>query len=124
MSRVFPFVLDTFHIFAEVTKKKTMSQQECIQGFSNYIFWDVDRNSIDLTLNAPYVVQRVLEYGQIDDWRLLKNYYGLDSIVAVCKGLRTLEPKALAFISAISNTPIEQFRCYTTRQSLPEHCRF
>ena len=25
-----------------------MSKKECIQGFSDYIFWDVDRSSIDL----------------------------------------------------------------------------
>ena len=101
-----------------------MSAKECIQGFSDYIFWDVDRDSIDMTLNAQYVVQRVLEYGQIGDWKLLRSYYGLDKIVQVTKNLRTLEPKALAFISTISRTPLNQFRCYSTRQSTPEHCNF
>lgn len=101
-----------------------MSAKECIQGFSDYIFWDVDRDSIDMTLNAQYVVQRVLEYGQIGDWKLLRSYYGLDKIVQVAKGLRTLEPKALAFISTISGTPLNQFRCYSTRQSTTEHCCF
>lgn len=101
-----------------------MSKQECINGFSSYIFWDVDRETIDLGYNAPYVVQRVLEYGQIGDWNLLLGFYGLDEIVKVAKKLRTLEPKALSFISTISGTPINQFRCYNTRQSTPEHCNF
>ena len=101
-----------------------MSRQECIQGFSDSIFWDVDRKQIDLSLHAPYVVQRVLEYGQIGDWKLLLAYYGLDEIVSISKNLRSLEPRALAFISTISRTPQEQFRCYNTRQSNPEHCNF
>ncbi len=101
-----------------------MSKQECIQGFSDYIFWDVDRASIDLSLNAPYVVQRVLEYGQIGDWKLLLEYYGLDQIVKVSKKLRTLDSRALSFISTVSKTPIEQFRCYNTRQSNPQHFNF
>ena len=101
-----------------------MSKQECIQGFSDYIFWDVDRGSVDLTSNAPFVMQRVLEYGQIGDWKLLLAYYGLEEIVKVTKRLRTLEPRALAFISTVSQTPVEQFRCYNTRQSNPEHCSF
>ena len=101
-----------------------MSKQECIQGFSDYIFWDVDKNTIDLVLNAPFVVQRVLEYGQIGDWKLLLSYYGLAEIVRISRGLRTLEPKALSFISTISGTPLDQFRCYNTRQSNPEHCNF
>ena len=101
-----------------------MSKQECIQGFSDYIFWDVDRNSIDLASNAPFVIQRVLEYGQIGDWKLLLGYYGMEEIVKVSKRLRTLEPRALSFISTVSQTPVEQFRCYNTRQSNPEHCSF
>lgn len=101
-----------------------MLKEECIQGFSDYIFWDVDRSSIDLTLNAPYVIQRVLEYGQIGDWRLLREYYGLEKIVSVSKQLRTLEPRALSFISTLSRTPLNQFRCYNTRQSIPKHCTF
>ena len=101
-----------------------MSKEECIRGFSDYIFWDADRDSIDLEANAPYVIQRVLEYGQIGDWELLLGYYGLEQIVSVSKRLRTLESKALSFISTVSNTPVELFRCYTTRQSQPEHCSF
>lgn len=101
-----------------------MSRQECIQCFSVNLFWDVDRNSIDLTLNAPYVVQRVLEYGQFEDWKLLLEYYGMEKIVSVSKNLRSLDPRALAFITTVSHTPKEQFRCYNTRQSNPEHCSF
>ena len=101
-----------------------MSKKECIQGFSDYIFWDVDRQSIDPVAHAPYIVQRVLEYGQYSDWKHLLAYYGMDSIVNTAKQLRTLEAKALAFISTVSKTPIEQFRCYNIRQSLPPHATF
>ena len=111
-------------IFAWIIQFVLMSRQECIQGFSDYIFWDVDKDSIDLAVNAPYVVQRVLEYGQIGDWKNLLAYYGMDTIVRVSKKLRSLEPRALAFISTVSRTPIEQFRCYNIRQSNPEHCNF
>lgn len=101
-----------------------MSMNECIQGFSVNLFWDVDKNSIDLIQNAPYVIKRVLEYGQIEDWRLLLDYYGLEKIVSITKNLRSLEPRALAFVSTVSRTPQEQFRCYNTRQLNPEHCNF
>ena len=101
-----------------------MSRKEYIDGFSPYIFWDADRELIDPELNAPYVVRRVLEYGQYSDWMHLLDYYGLMQIVEVSKKLRSLEPRALSFISTVSNTPINQFRSYNTRQSIPEHCNF
>lgn len=96
-----------------------MSKSECINSMSSHLFWDVDINSIEFDKHKSYIVQRVLEYGLIDDWRKLKDTIGIDEIVNVCKTLRTLDPKALAFISLITKTPINEFRCYTTRQSNP-----
>ena len=101
-----------------------MSKKEFISGFSDYIFWDVDRQDIDAALHAPYIVKRVLEYGQFNDWQHLVRYYGLDSIVSISKQLRSLDPKSLSFISVISGTPIEEFRCYNTRQLNPQHWGF
>ncbi len=96
-----------------------MSKKECINNMSSHLFWDVNRQDIDLDKNVAYVVQRVLEYGLQEDWVLLRNQLGIARIVEVCKGLRSLDPKALAYISLISKTPKEEFRCYTIRQSNP-----
>lgn len=96
-----------------------MTAQACRQKFSEHLFWDVYREEIDMDAHASFMVQRVLEYGTIDDWRLLRSYYGLDHIVSLCKAMRSLDPVCLSFISAISNTPKESFRCYHTRQSNP-----
>ncbi len=98
-----------------------MSSSECIQGFTHNLFWDIDLQSIDLEANAPYVVQRVLEYGQLNDWNLLLAYYGLKRIGEIATGLRSLEPKACAFISLVTSIPKTTFRCYTTKQSTKEH---
>lgn len=95
-----------------------MTAQYCRQQFSDHLFWDVYRDEIDMDTHDVFVVQRVLEYGTMSDWYLLLDYYGLAHIVAVCKSLRTLDPVCLSFISGISGTPKELFRCYHTRQSM------
>ena len=101
-----------------------METQVWAYRFSDYIFWDVERDSINFIEHAPYVIQRVLEYGQINDWIALLGLYGLPKIVEVSKGLRTLEDRALSFISTISQTPENEFRCYTIRQSNPKLLTF
>lgn len=98
-----------------------MGDKELISSLSDYLFWDVQKESVDSEKNAPYIVCRVLEYGQLSDWDVLVKKYGLDEIVRIAKGLRSLDPKSLSFISTISNTPRESFRCFTTKQSSPEH---
>lgn len=101
-----------------------MSERDYIQSFSDYLFWDVDKNSIDLETNASYVVRRVLELGQFSDWTLLVQRYGISRISSIAQNLRTLEPKALSFISAVSSVPLESFRCFATRQSTRTHWDF
>ena len=81
--------------------------------FSKYLFWDTDSTKVDLERNSPYMVQRVLEYGELSDWRLLQEYYGLKRIVKIAKQLRNLDPKALSFLCVVSQTHEEDYRCYS-----------
>ena len=71
-----------------------MSANEYMEQFSPHLFWDVRKEDIDLDAHAQYVIQRVLEYGLLGDWNLIKSYYGLPKIVETAKGLRSLEPRA------------------------------
>ena len=96
-----------------------MSSKECISNFSNNLFWDADTSQMDMEAHSPYIIQRVLEYGKMDDWRFINQYYGLQRIVSDCKKLRTLDPVALSFICTISNTKEEEYRCYHFRQLFP-----
>lgn len=86
---------------------------------SQYLFWDIDLDLFDVENNSSQLIQRVLEYGELDDWRKIRNFYGLDRIIDDCKKLRSLNPKALAFICAITGTKKEDYRCYHIKQSFP-----
>ena len=107
-----------------VTFALFMTGKDLLAGLSSYLFWDVDRNSVDAEENASYIIQRVLEYGQLSDWRLVSEYYGMEKIVSKATALPSLEPKAMSFICCLAGIPETQFRCYTTKQSLPRHWNF
>jgi len=96
-----------------------MSSNEILHSFSSNLFWDADISMMSMDASSGYIIQRVLEYGQMNDWRLINQYYGLDKIVEECKKMRTLDPVCLAFITTISNTKEEDYRCYHFRQSFP-----
>ena len=101
-----------------------MSANQYINMFSAHLFWDVRREDLDLAKHSEYIIIRVLEFGMLKVCKLLQMYYGLFKIVEVTKEMRDLEPRALAYISAISKTPKEQFRCYAYRQLNPQHWNF
>ncbi|MBR1546484.1 MAG: hypothetical protein IJ633_06800 [Prevotella sp.] len=96
-----------------------MSNQEYINSFSPNLFWDVDSSTLSMDDHSRFIIQRVMEYGQMRDWRLIYRYYGLDKIVEECKQIRTLDPVCLSFITTISHTNKEDYRCYHFRQSFP-----
>lgn len=99
-------------------------QNEYITQFSTYLFWDVNKDDLDMEEHSRYIIKRVIEYGMLNDWNIIKKYYGLERIIETAKKFRDLEPRALAYLSAISQTPKEQFRCYTYQQSSPQHWNF
>ena len=98
-----------------------MTKDSNIFNLSEYLFWDVDRLTVNMEANASFVVKRVLELGQLGDWQLIVSYYGLERILEIAKGLRALDATALSFISSITSTPRDSFRCYTQKQSIPAH---
>ena len=95
-----------------------------ISQLSPHLFWDVEISNVDGEKNKSFIIQRVLEYGFISDWRLVKNWYGMNTITQTAQNLRDLDPRALAFISVVAGVPKNQFRCYTTKQLIPPHWNF
>ena len=85
--------------------------------FSQNLFWDLDINTLDIDKYPAQVIERVLEYGQWDDWIKIKEYYSLETIKEIAINLRSLESTAMTFISTVTHTSIEEFRCYKRIQS-------
>ena len=98
--------------------------QPGIHNFSKHLFWDVNRENLDLKKNRAYIIKQVLEYGLMEDWETIFNYYGIRQIAEVAQNFRELDPKALSFISLLSKIPLKEFRCYTLKPSVPPHWNF
>ena len=64
-----------------------MSSKDCLKRMSKILFWDIDIEEADMDKYPAHFIQRVLEYGTMDDWRLLRAYYGLPKIVEECTSL-------------------------------------
>ena len=95
-----------------------------VSNLSKHLFWDVDRNDLDLNKNFRFILARVLEYGLINDWILLYKHFGLEKITSEAKEIRNLDDKSLHFIAHLSDTKLQEFRCYTYKQSIPKHWNF
>jgi hypothetical protein len=95
--------------------------QEIISKLTNALFWDVDPETIDCKKHAPYVVERVLSMGTLDDFKVIKSFYGKTKIKYIAMKLRYMDERVLQFCSIYFNTPVTEFRCYTSMQLNHSH---
>ena len=101
-----------------------MKQKFDINNFSKHLFWDIDRTKLCLDKDNEFIIQRTLEYGLINDWEIIYNYYGIEKISKTVMNLKYLDKKSITFISLLSKIPKEKFLSYTTKQSTPKHWEF
>lgn len=73
-----------------------MDKPITINDFSKHLFCDVDLNGFDLDNYKVHLIHKVLEYGMLKDWNLLKEKYGLETIKEVSLTLRTLDAVTLS----------------------------
>lgn len=93
-----------------------MDKQITISDFSPHLFWDVDLTKFDLDKHKIFLVERVLQYGKLEDWTNLKNLYGRGKIKEISLEIRSLDAVTLSFLSTIFNIDKTEFRCYKHRQ--------
>lgn len=88
-----------------------------VEDLSVHLFWDVSITEIELDKHAAFIVERVMRYGKLNDWFLLKTIYGLPRLQTIVIELRELDDFSIAFLSLILNIEKEAFRCYRQKQS-------
>ncbi len=93
-------------------------------NFSEHLFWDVDKGSIDFEKNDVFMIGRVIQYGYFSDWKKLIQLYGYNRIKEKVVQLRSLDDISLHFASNLFNIPLKDFRCYTLKQSEENYWKF
>jgi len=81
------------------------------------LFWDTNIETIDPEKNARSIIERVLMHGTVDDWREIKQFYGLKRIKNEVVEIRYLDKLTISFLCNYFNLQKEQFKCFPTEQS-------
>jgi hypothetical protein len=74
-------------------------------------FWDVDPVTLDVSKYPRYVIERLLEYGDLPSVRWMERRFSREEIVEVLKTSRALSRKSANFWLKILSVPREEVRC-------------
>lgn len=95
-----------------------------IEQLSPHLFWDIDINLLTVDAHFQFITNRILQYGLIQDWRLLHHYFGIHKITEAAKKIRDLDLKSMYFLANLSGSKPQEFICYTSKQSIPKPWNF
>jgi len=88
--------------------------------FQKQIFWDVDFEKLDYDAKADFVIARVFERGDIEDFRQCRRYYGDTKIETVILDVSFLPYHRIYLAAAVINHEVSELKCYKLRQLKPE----
>ena len=53
-------------------------QEDVKHSLTKSLFWDVNFEDIDSQVHSLFITERVLTRGTLDDFKSLKNYFGIE----------------------------------------------
>ena len=96
----------------EIDNKKKI---ETAEMFSSSCFWDLEKAKLNLNNSKNYIINRVLCRGNMNDIKLLFDYYGWDIIKEEVVKIKYLNNKILNWLSSLFQIDAKNFRCYNNR---------
>jgi predicted solute-binding protein len=75
------------------------------------LFWDVDKESVDIEKHWSFIISRIMDYGNCRDIQWMKQTYTDDQIKEVVCKRKGLSKKSAYFWAAYYKIPKEEVRC-------------
>lgn len=87
--------------------------------FRKELFWDIEISNSDALTSKRLIIERVLNFGTIEEWQYLLHFYGIELIKSEIVEAGWLDPKTLHFASTYLKIPKSKFKCYKRKRSHP-----
>lgn len=104
-----------------MTERSAASDREHMLGekvplpeFLRPLFWEVDWDRLCIRGHERYIIERVLEYGDLLAVKWMLRRFSREEIVRTLRRSRGLTPKSANFWAFILDVPSEEIRCLST----------
>jgi hypothetical protein len=95
-----------------------------VEKLNKAYFWDTNPALLDDEKSKRLIIERVINYGNIEEIKLIKEHYGVEQIKKTLCELNYIDEKTLNFVSILFKIPLEKFKCYTKKQLSHQHWNY
>jgi hypothetical protein len=96
------------------------TKKDLVNSLKEMYFWDIDRTDPDSEISDRLIIERVFSIGDLQEIKLILDYYGEKKTVGILMSLNCLDPKTLNFVSKLFKKPKKSFKCYIRKLSMPQ----
>ncbi len=82
-----------------------------ISNFRDSLFWDTNPKHLDTGKDAQFIIGRVLDFGNLKEWRLIEQLYGKEKIIKVVMDHVFIDPRSANFWALILSIPVNKIKC-------------
>lgn len=82
-----------------------------LKDLKRTLFWEVDIESLDWRKDVEFIIGRVFDFGNLNDWRIVRDLYGYSKIKEVAEKHIFFDKKSANFWSLILKVPLEKMKC-------------
>ncbi|HPJ79700.1 MAG TPA: hypothetical protein P5086_11210 [Prolixibacteraceae bacterium] len=83
------------------------------------LFWDLDKSKLSEYRNQRIIIERVLSLGNIQEFKEIIQFYGMETIRKEIAKAGSLDPKTLEFVLTFLKINKKELLCCTRKQSTP-----
>jgi len=92
---------------------------------SPHLLWDVDKSKIDWEAMKVFIVERVIERGDENDfYAIFQLYGGLEGVREIVKKTNFADPRDEALARTLFNLKIKDLECYKRKPLRKKHLSF
>jgi hypothetical protein len=81
------------------------------------LFWEIDRGKIDYRKDKKFIIGRVLDFGNLKEWKAIKDFYGFAEVKKAAQEHIFYDPRSANFWEMVLGLPSKKLQC-TKRLSL------
>ncbi len=85
------------------------------------LFWDINFDNLDPLRHRRLIIERVLSFGNLQEFRTIMKYYGREIVRDEIKKVGYLDPKTFQFAVSFLKIPKKEMKCYILKQSRLQH---
>lgn len=77
-----------------------------IRSINPHLLWEYNLSSFDFDRSKKIVIERIIQRGSLQDWRLMLGYYSKADVLAVVRNSRQLSKKDKSFTEIFVDSPL------------------